>query len=253
MNKRREEAIVPISKRLKQSADDVIAKLKNEDDIEAQIKDLEAELESSSEEESSSSEEEAKSSSDEESREFKVVNLSEYRSESVPALPKELLPKGSCQSNKVAPHKPIKKPLNKEKVEIVGRVPFACKPCGFVGANLEEFLAHKNSPGHDKEKFRCKLCVKEFTSAEQLEEHKQGKWHQMRHRTKKSHFQAQAPKICYDYARGKCSYGDKCSFEHSGGSNASDSKKKTRPCTQFQAGNCRFGNRCIFAHATNNA
>ncbi|OQR91810.1 hypothetical protein ACHHYP_04348 [Achlya hypogyna] len=246
MGKRtREAALLPIAKRLQQSADQVIAAPKApEEDIEAKIKALEADLDSESE--VSSSDE------DDDEDEDAVVNLSKFQDEVVPALPEELLPKASC---KVATHKQPKdkeKVKPKEKVKIVGKVPFACKPCGFIGADLDDFLAHKKSSEHaevcGQVVFKCKLCVKEFTSAEQLAEHKLGKWHLMRHRTKKEAFQA--PRVCYDFVRGSCAYGDKCNFDHSTVAPVAKKPKKARVCNQFAAGKCRFGDSCIFAHTT---
>ncbi|KDO25982.1 hypothetical protein SPRG_08635 [Saprolegnia parasitica CBS 223.65] len=236
---REEAALLPMAKRLQQSADAIIVKPKaEEDDLEAQIKALEADLGSSSDDDSESSGDEAPAA---------VVNLSEYQNDTVPSLPGELLPKVSCQSNKVATHKKPKKAVEPAaKVKIVGKVPFACKPCGFIGVDLDDFLAHKKTTAHLEEcgqvGFKCKLCVKEFTSADQLAEHKLGKWHLMRVRTKKDKFVVQGPRVCYDFMRGQCSYGDKCSFEHSAKSNA------TKVCNQFRAGSCRFGDKCIFAH-----
>ncbi|EQC37957.1 hypothetical protein SDRG_04974 [Saprolegnia diclina VS20] len=237
-------ALLPMAKRLQQSADAIIAAPKaEEDDLEAQIKALEADLGSSSDDDSDSSSDDDESGDEAPAA---VVNLSEYQNDVVPSLPEELLPKVSCQSNKVATHKKPKTAAP-AKVKIVGKVPFACKPCGFIGADLDDFLAHKKTTAHLEEcgqvGFKCKLCVKEFTSADQLAEHKLGKWHLMRVRTKKDKFVVQGPRVCYDFLRGKCSYGDKCSFEHSAKTSA------TKICNQFVAGTCRFGDKCIFAHS----
>ncbi|KAF0689147.1 Aste57867_19419 [Aphanomyces stellatus] len=245
MGEKRGRDVVPIAKRLQQSADLPFAAKAKTDDLEDQIKQLEAQLESSD----SSSDEDDDEDDDEDSTPA-ILNLSVYQHEAVPALPAELLPKASCQSSNVSTHKSKAAPAAPAP-KIVGKVPFACKPCGFVGKDLADFQQHKASAAHGaiaQVPLSCKLCSKDFTSADQLAEHKQGKWHLMRKRTKKEHF---APvRVCYDFLRGNCFRGDTCSFGHAE-TNAKKQKveKPKRACAQFKAGACKFGDKCIFAHS----
>ncbi|CAK4684119.1 unnamed protein product [Aphanomyces euteiches] len=254
--RQRSAEVVPIAKRLQQSAElELVPKKVKSDDLEDQIKRLEAQLESSD----SSSEDDSDSDDDDDNEDEApgIVKLSAYQDESVPALPPEMLPKPSCQSGKVSTHQNKPKEAPAPPPKIVGKVPFACKPCGFVGKDLEDFKNHKASGEHADvvrvATFSCKLCSKDFTSADQLTEHKAGKWHQMRKRTKKSHFQATAaPRVCYDFLRGNCFRGDACSFDHAASDKPSSKQasiqRPTRVCNQFQAGTCKFGDRCIFRH-----
>ncbi|ETV78462.1 hypothetical protein H257_07989 [Aphanomyces astaci] len=253
MSKRRREneAAVPIAKRMQQSADlpFVVAKPAN-DDIEDQIKALEAQLDSSSSDESDDNDDDTTPTSNDDAH---IVNLSAYQHDIVPALPSAQLPKAhSFQAN--ASRSAKSTPPSVPKQKIVGKVPFACKPCGFVGKDLADFQAHKASGAHNDvvgttaQRLSCQLCAKDFTSADQLAEHKLGKWHLMRKRTKKEHFH-DAVRVCYDFMRGNCFRGDACSFGHAA-TNAKHQtiQKPTRHCTQFVAGTCKFGDQCIFIH-----
>ena len=61
--------------------------------------------------------------------------------------------------------------------------PFWCRICRFQGINLEEYEVHIESELHrearqiERELSTCKLCNKEFTSPDQLREHKAGRAH----------------------------------------------------------------------------
>ncbi|ETW05188.1 hypothetical protein H310_04182 [Aphanomyces invadans] len=263
VEKRRRQtgAEVPIAKRMQQSADlpFVVAKKESDDDLEDKIKALEAQLNSSSSDDDSSDDSVNDDENDDEAKRTHdgpaILSLSAYQNEKVPALPSELLPKAQAfQSNRR---------INTSQTEvapppkIVGKVPFACKPCGFVGKDLDDFQTHKASDAHNDvvgtttQRTSCKLCAKDFTSAEQLAEHKLGKWHLMRKRTKKEHFH-EAVRVCYDFMRGTCFRGDMCSFSHDNKNSKPHQaiKKPTRPCNQFKTGTCKFGDNCIFLHTT---
>jgi hypothetical protein len=66
------------------------------------------------------------------------------------------------------------------------RVPYFCRVCGMQCHDGEDFEKHMQSTTHrEKERFDrqisfCHLCRKQFTSPDQLKEHKSGKWHQSR-------------------------------------------------------------------------
>jgi hypothetical protein len=74
------------------------------------------------------------------------------------------------------------------------RVPYFCRvcECQIKCNNDEDFERHKRSEGHrEKEKFDkqisfCHLCRKQFTSPDQLKEHKMGKWHHSRLASRRS-------------------------------------------------------------------
>ncbi|TMW63897.1 hypothetical protein Poli38472_014807 [Pythium oligandrum] len=257
----------PIAKRLKQSAESALSaatrkKQKEEEDLAERIKRLEAELQQSgASDDEDESDAESSSSSDDEDTDDKgaVVNLSAYADERVEALPEHLLPKASASSTNL-PEKKRKRPAaGSDLLDVVQwpkKVPFACKPCGFVGKNLEDFQAHRQSAEHAAKQqvapavLTCKLCDKSFTSPHQLEEHKAGKWHQQRAKQRKARH---VVKVCYDFMRGNCRHGDQCAFEHTETKamkrgTALDRTKK-RVCDLFErTGKCKFGDRCLFSH-----
>eukprot|EP00971_Amphidinium_carterae_P350073 6491365-Amphidinium_carterae.2 len=63
-------------------------------------------------------------------------------------------------------------------------------------------------------------------------------------------------RTCWAYARGECTRGSKCRFEHAngGGSTGKGSTRRSasRPkvCNAFQRGDCKYGDKCKFAHCS---
>ncbi|KAJ0396636.1 hypothetical protein P43SY_008888 [Pythium insidiosum] len=289
--------VVPIAKRLKQSAESVLrvaSAPSAEDEIAARIKQLEAELQggSSSDEDDEGSDSDSDSDSDSSSasdddansandsgahagvkatKKGGVISMSAFADERVEGLPEHLLPKASATSASMAEQKKKRKrdgddnrqgqnpalPSLLNEVQWAKRVPFACKPCGFVGKNVDEFHAHRASPEHlakqqavQSQVLVCKLCDKSFTSPHQLEEHKAGKWHQQRAQQRKARH---VVKICYDFMRGSCRRGDTCAFEHTETkamkSGKALEKTRKRICEIYErTGKCKFGDRCLFSH-----
>ncbi|GAB9475009.1 Protein mex-isoform a [Globisporangium polare] len=264
----------PIAKRLKQSAESALlpqTKKKSsseEEDIAERIKRLEAELDSSS---SSSDDDDSSSGSDDDDddessskKSAAVLNLSKYASERIEALPEELLPAKRSSFPMKAEKKKRKLPDGAlvtsahqaimDLVQMPKKVPFACKRCAFVGKDMADFDAHRQSPEHlvnEQVELRCRLCEKSFTSQAQLDEHKAGKWHQQRAQKKK---ERHVVRTCYDFMRGSCLRGDRCGFDHAETramkTGKALDKKKQRVCDQFakSGGNCKFGDKCLFSH-----
>lgn len=253
----------PIAKRLKQSAESALQpQKKDEEDIAEQIKRLEAELQGGSDSSDSDSD-----SDDDNSK--TVVNLSAYASERIEALPGTMLPAVRPSSNLPPAKKKRKKTQQEENeraankaLEELGdaltfpkKVPFACKPCKFIGKDLEDFQAHRASREHlehDKT-LQCVLCNKTFTSPEQLIEHRAGKWHKQRAQQKKQKKMRHTVKVCYDFMRGECKWGDSCNFEHTETkamrSGRALDKTRRHVCDNFaRFQNCRFGDTCLFSH-----
>ncbi|EGZ10179.1 hypothetical protein PHYSODRAFT_338857 [Phytophthora sojae] len=264
----------PIAKRLKQSAESALQqkkKAEEEEDIADRIKRLEAELQGSGSESSDSEDSDSDSDDDnDKTKEAAVVNLSAYASERIEALPESMLPAARPSSNLPPPKKKRKKTQQEENeraankaLEMLGdaltfpkKVPLACKPCKFIGKDLEDFKAHKASKEHlervqtgDKT-LSCVLCNKSFTSPAQLDEHRAGKWHKQRAQQKKARHTV---KVCYDFMRGECKWGDRCNFEHTETkamrSGRALDKTRRRVCDNFaRTKNCRFGDKCLFSH-----
>ncbi|KAE8879854.1 hypothetical protein PF005_g7360 [Phytophthora fragariae] len=259
----------PIAKRLKQSAESALQKKKKTDedeDIADRIKRLEAELQGSGDDSSDSDSD----SDDDKAKGSAVVNLSAYASERIEALPESMLPAARPSLNLPPAKKKRKKTQQEENEQAANKalellsdaltfpkkVPFACKPCRFIGKDLEDFQAHKASTGHlervqtgDKT-LNCVLCAKSFTSPAQLEEHRAGKWHKQRAQQKKARH---VVKVCYDFMRGECKWGDRCNFEHTETkamrSGRALDKTRRRVCDSFvRTKNCRFGDKCLFSH-----
>lgn len=275
----------PIAKRLRQSAESALlptAAKKHKkregseaEDIAERIRRLEAELQqsggSSDESDASSSDSDDDSATDGDSKAAAggVVSLSAFADERVEALPEKLLPPQGASSASALAHGKKKKPKRTpaeattnqpdllDVIEWPKKVPFACKPCGFVGKDMDDFQAHRQSAEHlerathGQQKLHCKLCDKAFTSSSQLTEHKAGKWHQQRlHKKKERH----VVRVCYDFMRGTCRRGDRCAFEHAETKamkrGAALDKTKRRACDAFaRTGKCRFGDKCLFSHA----
>lgn len=282
----------PIAKRLKQSAESALvasakkASKQEEEDIAERIRRLEAELESSSS--GSDSDSDADSSDDDDNDESShdldsdgsakkksksakaVLSLSKYATERIEALPEALLPAKRTAFPMKAEKKSKKRKLGDsaqasgmtaahqallELVHVPKKVPFACKRCAFVGKDMADFDAHRQSPEHlakAQEELRCVLCDKAFTSAAQLEEHRKGKWHLQRAQQKK---ERHVVRVCYDFLRGTCTFGDRCNFAHAESramrSGKALERKKQRVCEQFAKSGgraCKFGDQCLFSH-----
>lgn len=266
----------PIAKRLKQSAESALLTKKKssaeEEDIAERIKRLEAELDSSSSSDDDDSSSGSDDDDDDESSTKKnaaVLNLSKYASERIEALPEELLP-AKRSSFPMKAEKKRKLPDQQQQagsasvtsahqaimdlVQMPKKVPFACKRCAFIGKDMADFDAHRQSPEHlanEQVELRCRLCEKSFTSQAQLDEHKAGKWHQQRAQKKK---ERHVVRTCYDFMRGSCFRGDRCGFDHAETramkTGKALDKKKQRVCDQFakSGGNCKFGDKCLFSH-----
>lgn len=260
----------PIAKRLKQSAESALlpasssrkaaAKTESEEDIADCIRRLEAELNDNGSDASDSDSE--SSNGDEDGANGAVLSLSKYASERVEALPETQLPlrRASAAALEAKASKKRKLPAMSaahqalmDIVHMPKRVPFACRRCGFVGSDLAALETHRLTPAHlatQQQELRCELCAKSFTSQTQVDEHRAGKWHQQRMQQKK---ERHVVRVCYDFLRGACAFGDRCSFEHAATkavqSGRALDRKKQRPCTQFVAtGACKFGDRCLFSH-----
>lgn len=255
----------PIAKRLRQSAESALPGAKKrkteeeQEDIAEQIKRLEAELQGS--DSSSGSESESESENDKKA----VVSLSAYSSDRIEALPEKMLP--AVRSTATLPSAKKRRKTQQEEneraaqkaLEQLGdaltfkkKVPFACKPCGFVGKDLADFQTHRASKEHlsATKKLHCALCDKAFTSQAQLDEHRTGKWHKQRAQQKKARHTV---KVCYDFMRGECKFGDRCNFEHTETkamrSGRAFDKTRRRVCDSFaRTKHCRYGDKCLFSH-----
>lgn len=257
----------PIAKRLKQSAEYAVPREKNfieKEDIAARIEQLEAELHESDNDSSDS-----RSESEFENGKTKaVVNLSAYASERIKALPQNMLPAVSLSSS-LTPCKQMRLKMEqknqtaeknleelRDAISFPSKVPFACKACKYIGQDLATFQAHRASKEHlerlqigDKA-LHCSRCKKSFTSLTQLDEHRAGKWHKQRaHQKKERH----TLKVCYDFIRGECKWGDRCNFEHTTTqamrSGRALDKYRKRICDSFASTkSCRYGEKCLFLH-----
>uniref|UniRef100_A0AAV1U129 Zinc finger protein n=1 Tax=Peronospora matthiolae TaxID=2874970 RepID=A0AAV1U129_9STRA len=264
----------PIAKRLKQSAENVLHNCsppRQEEDIADRIKRLEAELQGERDDDSIDSDFSSDSDDNGKVKNKAVVNLSVYASERIEALPEKLLPaarwssklppgkkktsgKTQHEDDEQAAHEALKQ--LSDALTFPKKVPFACKPCKFIGKDMDEFQAHRASKKHlervksEDSTLQCVLCAKSFTSQSQVDEHRAGKWHKQRAQQKKERHTVQ---VCYDFIRGTCTYGDRCSFEHTEtkamrAGRALD-KTRRRVCGNFaRTKNCRFGDKCLFSH-----
>ncbi|CAH0473225.1 unnamed protein product [Peronospora belbahrii] len=260
----------PIAKRLKQSAESALYTTREsntEKEIAERIRRLEAELQDGSHEDSSTSD----SDSDNDKTKT-VVSLSAYASDRIESLPDNMLPPARPSSVLPSVKKKRKKTQQEENeqaanktLELLGdaltfpkKVPFACKPCKFIGKNIEDLKAHRASEEHLKraeagdKALHCVLCNKSFTSQAQVDEHRLGKWHKQRAQQKK---ERRTVKVCYDFMRGECKWGDRCNFEHTETkamrSGCAFKKTRSRVCSSFaQTKKCRFGDKCLFSHDT---
>ncbi|CAI5742320.1 unnamed protein product [Hyaloperonospora brassicae] len=263
----------PIAKRLKQSAESELHNRRTlprcDDDIAERIKCLEAELQGGHSDEDSSDSDDSSDTDCDKSKE--IVNLSAYASERIEALPEQLLP-ATRRSVKLPPVKKKRGETTPEEdnahtankaLELLSdaltfrkKVPFACKPCEFIGKDMEAFQAHRASKEHLERADRadptlqCALCAKSFTSRTQVDEHRAGKWHKQRAQQKK---ERHTIKLCYDFVRGACKWGERCTFEHvetkAMRAGRVLDKTRRRVCSSFARTNtCRYGDKCLFSH-----
>nr|CCA23435.1 conserved hypothetical protein [Albugo laibachii Nc14] len=184
-----------------------------------------------------------------------VLCSSIYANDRIEGLPPQQLPKSTCS------YVGKRKPPSQSPLQLPKRVPFACRPCGFIGENLQDFEIHQKSLAHigqckaAENEWSCGICNKQFTSKSQLKEHKIGKWHRQRASQRRERHYV---KVCYDFIRGSCFRGEACDFEHreTKAMNAERGKgeNKKRICKEFtQNQTCRFGDRCVFLHSLNTA
>lgn len=237
--------------------------------LDERIKQLEAELdvsESSSEESDTESSDCGESGSGKQCSDHEILKRSDkpqddvicssmYANDRVEGLHPQQLPKPTC--NLAVKRKP---PLH-SPIQLPKRVPFACRPCGFIGEDIQEFDQHQKSSAHLNQckavenEWSCGICVKQFTSKSQLEEHKKGKWHRQRASQRRERHYV---KVCYDFVRGNCFRGEACDFEHRETKAMNSERrlgvKKKRVCKEFTDDQtCRFGDRCVFLHPLNTA
>ena len=262
----------PIAKRLKQSAESALhlaIPKKEKDDITERIRCLEAELQGERNHDSSDSDFESQSDSDKTTTKA-VVNLSTYACERIKSLPDDMLPAAQSstslplvkkkrkrtqqEENKQAATKTLE--LLEDALTFPKKVPFACKPCRFIGKNMQELQTHRASTEHlervqsSDKALHCVLCKKSFTSQAQVDEHRAGKWHKQCVQQKK---ERHTVKVCYDFIRGECHWGDNCNFEHTETkamrSGRALEKTRRRVCSNFMRNRkCRFGDKCLFSH-----
>jgi hypothetical protein len=169
------------------------------DDIDDEIRRLEAELEGSSS--SSSSDDDDSDGEDNESSGNKgsnsaVLSLSTMRDDRIEALPASHLPSNKKRLMKIdrgsdeQKQPPSKKLKVSSGLEVAVRevlagyvarssekIPFYCRHCAKQYANEPEFKDHKNTEFHKKaveierKATYCKLCRKQLTSPAQMKEH----------------------------------------------------------------------------------
>jgi hypothetical protein len=166
------------------------------DDIDEEIRRLEAELEGSS---SSSSSDDDTDGEDNESSGNKssgpaVLSLSAMKDERIEALPASHLPSNKKRTMKIDRSSEQKGPTKKLKVSsglevavkelLAGyvarsseKMPFYCRVCAKQYANEPEFKEHRETEFHKKavemerKATYCKLCRKQLTSPAQMKEH----------------------------------------------------------------------------------
>jgi hypothetical protein len=170
------------------------------DDIDDEIRRLEAELEGSSS--SSSSDDDDDDDTDGEDNESSgnkgssaaVLSLSAMKDERIEALPASHLPSNKKRTMKIDRGSEEKQPSKKLKVssglevavrEVLAgyvarsseKIPFYCRHCAKQYANEPEFKEHRETDFHKKaveierKATYCKLCRKQLTSPAQMKEH----------------------------------------------------------------------------------
>lgn len=207
------------NKAAKQDAKEKTSKSNRDDnsaeDIDEEIRRLEAELAADSEDDSEDDEDSAASDQQHESNQNQgVISLSTLASDRIDALPETALPfnkrrymkidkesQGEPQSKR---HKKDKRERKKDKEpprisqglqaavnEVLSgyqprsneKLPFYCRQCAKQYTNEEEFFAHKKTDFHkaavamEKKATYCKLCRKQLTSPVQMKEHLLSKKH----------------------------------------------------------------------------
>eukprot|EP00980_Cylindrotheca_fusiformis_P007107 scaffold1489_cov194-Cylindrotheca_fusiformis.AAC.17 len=203
------QAVVPIAMQMRQATKNKSVKIVlPQEDIDEEIRRLEAELEkSSSSDESSDDDSEA-------SADRGVVSLSRFAEDRIENLPPAALPLAG-RYNPRDGMKPAKKKRRRDddkndEVEVSSglreavkevlsgykarsseRLPFYCRVCSKQYANENEFFDHKNTPFHktavdmERKASYCKLCRKQLTSPEQMKEHLSSRPHRERLRKMK--------------------------------------------------------------------
>lgn len=193
----------------KQQKSDVIKPIEQdeEEDLDAQIRRLEAELEASSSSSDEDSSDDESSSGDDHNDDPeetpKILSLSTSRSEPIESLPAKQLPTGissskqgtkrkkndsTATSNKIPSglQKAVTELLQDYKPRSAERLPFYCRVCAHQYDSLETFTNHKTEPFHEaavameRKASYCKLCRKQLTSPAQLREHLQSRPHKER-------------------------------------------------------------------------
>lgn len=176
-------------------------KLSSLNNIEEQIKSLEADLS-----DQSSSDDDDESSDDDALFEKKeIICFSNCSSDLISPLPTTVLPKNKRRYLKVdnkskannsshinnsdnnEHHQGLKKAVNSLLQNYTPRsnerLPFYCRVCNIQSSSLEEFNLHKQTELHqlaikeEKKASYCRICRKQFTSITQMKEHLKAKPH----------------------------------------------------------------------------
>ena len=186
-----------------------------DENIDDEIKRLEAELADESESESDSDDENSKENNVDniDGMEKTVISLSNFVEERIPSLPQSALPlpqkskrlKVDRDMDNELEALPRKKKSRTQNIkvndglkaavrEVLGnyvarsseKLPFYCRVCAKQLSNFDEFREHKQTEMHkiavrEEEKMSyCRLCRKQFTSPAQLKEHLQARPHKQR-------------------------------------------------------------------------
>jgi len=191
-------------------SDPIESQLTSLNNIEEQIKSLEADL--SSQSSSSSSYDEDSNDSNELPEKKDIICISSCSSDRIVPLPTKALPNNKRRYLKVdKAHNSSEQPPNKKKKNNTEndehhqglkkavndllknyvprsneRLPFYCRVCSIQSSSLEEFNIHKQTEFHqvaikeEKKATFCRICRKQFTSMAQLKEHLQAKPHKER-------------------------------------------------------------------------
>jgi len=201
----------PSSKIPESSKDDT------QNDIDDEIRRLEAELQNDDDDDDNATSSSSSSADDEESNRplssgdvgAQVISLSTVKDDRIEKLPNQLLPKTKKRTLKIdneddnVPKKKKEKPkqenpkldglkaavkeiLDGYKPRSSERLPFYCRVCAKQYNNEEEFFQHKLTDFHktavemERKASFCKLCRKQLTSPAQLQEHLKSRPHKER-------------------------------------------------------------------------
>jgi hypothetical protein len=164
------------------------------EDIDDEIRRLEAELENSSSSEGSGDED------DEASDDAGFLSLSKFAKDRIESLPTTALPMpgrynsrdGTKRAKKKTPvvsaglREAVKEVLDGYKARSSERLPFYCRVCAKQYDNETEFFDHRSTQFHktavdmEKKASYCKMCRKQLTSPEQMKEHLKSRPHKDR-------------------------------------------------------------------------